>query len=64
MSKPVSQYTRDSCYIRDWPSVKEAAKQLGGNEKAIRECINGRSATSCGYKWRYTGERPNRPFTH
>ena len=53
-SKPVTQLTKDGVYIKTFPGVKEAARQLGYKSASqITNCIAGKSLTSGGYKWRY-----------
>ena len=46
-SKPVCQYSLDGKLIKTYPSIKEAARQINGNEGTISSLCNN-------YKWRRT----------
>lgn len=53
-SKPVLQKDKHTNeVIAEFPSIREVTRQLGFGENAIRNCCNGRSSTSNGYKWQY-----------
>ncbi len=52
-SKTVLQYTTDGQFVKEYPSVKEAARQNGFNFGHIASCCRGEIKTSRGYIWRY-----------
>ena len=45
------QYTLDNTLVKEWKSVKEAAKELGIGIAGISNCAVGRLKTYKGYKW-------------
>lgn len=51
--KPVYQYGKDGHFIKEYPSVKEAAISMGNGHYAadISSCTNGRLKTAHGYIW-------------
>jgi group I intron endonuclease len=51
--RPVSQYSEDGIWIRDWPSRGEAAEALGIPTTLITRCITGWQKTTGGYVWKY-----------
>lgn len=50
-SKPISQYTRQGEFIKEFFSIKEANRETG--IMSIWLCLDGRIKTSGGYKWQY-----------
>ena len=36
---------------RDFDTIKEASEEFGVNKGAISQCVNGKTKSSCGYKW-------------
>lgn len=54
-SKPVIQMTLDGTDIREFPSIAEAARYLGGNYVNIAEFLRepNKRNHAYGYKWRY-----------
>lgn len=50
----IGQYTKQGELIKEWDSVKEAAKSLGVNPIQIRSTVRGsnRRGTSSGYLWK------------
>ena len=52
-SKVIEQYTKESVFIREWPSLTTAANELNIKITAISECLRGRSKSSGGYIWKY-----------
>ena len=52
-SKPVKQFTKDGLFLKEYPSMKEAARQTGFYKSAIGHCVQGRTKSSYGYIWRY-----------
>lgn len=55
-SKKISQYTLDDIYIKTFKSMREAAREVYGNENlnsSIWKCANGERSSCKGYKWKY-----------
>lgn len=52
-SKEVHQYSLSGDYIRKWPSVSEAARELGVSHSAISVCCRGGAKSAYGYVWSY-----------
>jgi hypothetical protein len=52
-SKPVLQFGKDGAFIKEWPSITQAAESLNCTVGAISNCALGRSKTSMGYVWRF-----------
>jgi hypothetical protein len=55
--KPVKQYCHKGKYIRTFPSVKEAAKQMGITASAISTAINREGSLSKGFIWKVSGKK-------
>ena len=51
--KTVIQLTLDGKYIKQFPSIKNAAESLGKKTQGIQQVLNGKYKTAYGYKWRY-----------
>ena len=51
-SKPISQYSLDGTFIKDWQSATIAAKEFGLHPTSIRHCVQGKNKTSGGYIWK------------
>jgi molybdenum-dependent DNA-binding transcriptional regulator ModE len=43
----------DNTFIKEWPSIKDAASELGIDYRRISECVCGRNKTAAKYKWKY-----------
>lgn len=53
-SKPVFQYNLDGIFIKEYPSAREAGRQLGLIYNSICEVCRGKRAKTCGgFKWSY-----------
>jgi hypothetical protein len=50
VNTPVSQYDLEGNFIKDWPSISEAARNVKGD---IGNCCRGKSKTAGGYIWKY-----------
>ena len=50
-SKKVMQFTKSGEFIREWPSMREASRQL--KICHICGCCNGKHKSSGGYVWKY-----------
>lgn len=51
--KPVSQYTKDGCFIRDFESIVEATKSLNIKSSHISDVCNGKRRIAHGYIWKW-----------
>ena len=51
-SKPILQFTLEGEFVKEYPSIAEALRQLGGNH-AITSCLKGRYKSTKGYFWKY-----------
>jgi hypothetical protein len=47
-SKPISQFTIDGQWIKDWASITEVHRENGFDISAISNCINSKTKTLCG----------------
>jgi hypothetical protein len=54
-SKPILQYSKEGIFIKKWPSIIEAVKELRLSYPAIWYCLTLKRKSSGGYKWRYEG---------
>jgi len=52
-SKPVLQYDMDGNFINRYESGNLAAIAMGTSASNINLCVNGRTKSSCGYKWKF-----------
>ncbi len=52
-SRMVLQYSKKKEFLRSFLSVNEAARFLGKEPSAIRNCLAGLSRSACGYCWEY-----------
>ena len=52
-SKKVLQFTKSGEFIKEWPSVMEASRQLGISNVSICNCCNGKLKSAGGYIWKY-----------
>lgn len=51
--KPVFQFSMNGDFIAEYPSIHHAADALGVNAMAISNACNGKTKTSCGYKFSF-----------
>ena len=49
----ILQFTKDGEFIKEWPSAKEAERQLGIFQSNICLCLKGRLKSTGGFVWRY-----------
>ena len=56
-ARPVSQYSLDSTYIRDWRCFADIVESNGGSGSNYIACCNGRQKTAYGYIWRYADDK-------
>ena len=52
-SIPILQFTKDGTLIKEWPSAREAERQLGISQSSICSCLKGRKKSAGGFVWRY-----------
>ena len=52
-SIPIIQFSKDGTLIKEWPSAKEAERQLGILPSNICNCLKGRRKSAGGFVWRY-----------
>ena len=52
-AKKILQFTKSGEFIREWPSILEASKQLKINHGNICSCCNGKLKSAGGYVWKY-----------
>ena len=50
-SLPILQFTKDGRFVKEWPSLIEAYRQLGIS--SICHCLKGRYKSAGGFVWRY-----------
>jgi hypothetical protein len=48
LSKPISQFTNDGQWIRDWESIAQVHREKGFDMSAISNCINSKTKTQYG----------------
>lgn len=60
-SKQVDQYTLNDEYITTFRNITEAATAMGCSVASISNCCNGKTKTSCIFKWKFTPQKPQRP---
>jgi hypothetical protein len=48
-SKPISQYTKEGVWVRDWSSTTEAAKHMNVSTGCIYQNLDGKSKTANGF---------------
>lgn len=52
-TRKVCQYDKQGTLIKIWDSIREAAKELGINDKHIPSACSGKRRTVGGFMWRY-----------
>ena len=53
LSKKILQFTKSGEFIREWPSMNEASRQLKINCGSIWSCCKGKLKSAGGYIWEY-----------
>jgi hypothetical protein len=52
--KPVLQYDLEGNFIKEWPSIKEAASYYKLDEGTLSNCCNNKKVKTCGgFKWSF-----------
>ena len=52
-SIPILQFTKDGTFVKEWPSLSEAYRQLGIAQPHICDCLKGYRKSAGGFVWRY-----------
>ena len=52
-SKKILQLTKSGEFIKEWPSTREAERELGIAQSNISKCCNGIRKSAGGYIWEY-----------
>ena len=52
-SIPILQFAKDGTFVKEWPSLCEAYRQLGIPQSNICYCLKGRRKSAGGFVWRY-----------
>ena len=52
-SIPILQFTKDGIFVKEWPSLSEACRQLGISQSNICHCLKGSYKSAGGFVWRY-----------
>ena len=52
-SKKILQFTKSGEFIKEWPSLNEAERELGIARSNICGCCNGKRKSAGGYIWKY-----------
>lgn len=52
-SIPILQFSKDGRFVKEWPSLSEAYRQLGISCSNICQCIKGCRKSAGGFVWRY-----------
>ena len=50
---PIIQFSKDGEFMKEWPSLSEAGRQLGIAQSHICQCCKGRNKSAGGFVWRY-----------
>ena len=53
LSIPILQFAKDGTFVKEWPSLIEAYRQLGISYGNICNCLKGRLKSAGGFVWRY-----------
>lgn len=51
--KTVLQFSKDGEFIKEYPSIREAARQTKINHSSVIQCCKGQRKTAGGYVWQY-----------
>lgn len=52
-AKKILQFTKSGEFVREWPSAREAHRELGISQGNICACCNDKRKFASGYIWRY-----------
>lgn len=51
--RPVLKYTKNGLFIKEFPSISDAAREVNGNVTSITRNCKGRRPSAYGYVWKY-----------
>jgi hypothetical protein len=54
VGKPVSQYTKDGIFMKEYISVAAAERELNVKKGNINQMLHGFTKTAYGFIWKYT----------
>lgn len=54
--KPILQYDSQGNFIKEFPSIKDAAKEANISSPALVNCLKGKTKKAGGFKWKYKNE--------
>lgn len=49
----ILQFSKDGTFIKEWPSLSEAYRQLGISQSNICRCLQGNRKSAGGFAWKY-----------
>ena len=52
-SIPILQFTKNRTFIKEWPSARDAERQLGISQSHICHCLKGKRKSAGGFVWKY-----------
>jgi hypothetical protein len=55
--KPISQYSKDGKFIRDWNSVTDLRNETGMDITHVSSCCRGKRKSANGFCWQYKNEK-------
>jgi len=53
LCKPITQYTLDNVFIKNFPSTKKASQETNISDATICNCLKGKGKSAGGYIWKY-----------
>ena len=56
-SIPILQFAKDGTFVKEWPSAKEAERQLGIFQSHICHCLKGKRKSAGGFVWKYKNKK-------
>lgn len=56
LRRPIIQMTLDGVFIRRWPSIDKASRELGLHRQCISSVCKGKYKSSGGYRWRFADD--------
>ena len=62
VTRSVSQYDIEGCYIATYPSISEAARATGGDSGYISEICHGHYGLAANSQWRFADDEPPEEF--
>ena len=56
-SIPILQFTKNGTFIKEWPSARDAERQLGISQSHICHCLKGKRKSAGGFVWKYKNKK-------